>query len=98
MHKKQKTFLIYRCYADWLASTTFSPNACSTFFGALRNAQEEQDTYECANFCHTCIIQKYRFDSAVGFHIFNLLVIRFTISVIMASSNNNSNDFKGVSA
>ena len=71
---KERFFLTYRCYANWLASTIFRPNACSTFFGALCSAQEQQDTYECANFCHACIIQKSRFDCVIGFHIFNLLV------------------------
>jgi hypothetical protein len=29
------TLLTHRCYANWLASTIFCPNACSTSFGAL---------------------------------------------------------------
>jgi menaquinone-dependent protoporphyrinogen IX oxidase len=33
--KSKKTPLTHRCYANWLASTIFRPNACSIFFGAL---------------------------------------------------------------
>jgi len=40
IHKKQKTLLIHRQYVNWLSSTIFRRNACSTLFGAIRSAQE----------------------------------------------------------
>ena len=46
----------------------------NTLFGALCSAQVQKDDYECANFCHACIVQKFRFACVTGFHILNLLV------------------------
>ena len=57
--RNKKRFWLIAAMQIGFPSTIFRPNACSTFFGALRSAQEQQDAYGRANFCHACIVHSY---------------------------------------